>query len=150
MTEDLWTTRCIPVLEAVAQAEEDGCEPGRAAREAWDARGLPDGAYMRTLVDLSDDGLLRSTNMGTFGDGHREVYVEGLTPRGRRAVGQWPGGSEAIGAILIDVLSRLESTESDPVRKSRLAALVCAVRELGLDFAAKTLGEVYAHTTGLP
>jgi hypothetical protein len=151
MAADQLFCRCLPALEIIGDAEESGSDPAKAARDEWDRRPLPDEAYMRTIHDLYRDGVLTGISIGPYlgGSPYPDVVIQGLTPRGRRAIGQWPGGTDAA-ALLIQVIAGLEASEGDADRKSRLGNLLAAAKDIGVDLAAKTLGEIYAHTAGLP
>ena len=73
---------------------------------------------METLASLHDDGFL-DVAMVRNGVGRLEgATVRRITPKGLRAVRQWP--EEDVTAELLLALQTMIDSETDPVKKSRL------------------------------
>lgn len=82
-----WESREQPVLEAIAEAWEDGArlKNVRAVAEALD---LDEGSAARALKALHEDGFIQGID-ATDQSGYELLELE-PTGKGRRVVGQWP------------------------------------------------------------
>src|SRR5450755_4320025 len=99
MAKETWTTVALPILERVSAGETD--DPRAATANVL--QGVNEHkANLFALASLIDDGYLGG--VGVFrplGRGEPIVTADVLflTPKGRRAVGQWPTGES--GELLI-------------------------------------------------
>lgn len=141
--ESTWATREFPILEAISTAAETGDDIGRAAREAVPELSID--LFQETLNALARDDYL-DAQVTRRADGRVNVIVERLTPKGRRAVGQWPSDDSV--HEFTSTLERLEATEIDPVQKSRFKKIREAFTDLGEDLAARTIAEFLKTITG--
>jgi DNA-binding PadR family transcriptional regulator len=134
--ESTWATREFPILEAISTASETGDDIGRAAREAVPELSID--LFQETLNALARDDYL-DAQVIPRADRRVNVIVERLTPKGRRAVGQWPSDDSV--HEFASTLARLEATEIDPVQKSRFKKIREAFTGLGEDLAARMIAE---------
>jgi hypothetical protein len=148
MVQETWTTAAVPLLEQVLTGEEGG---PRAATSALLQQSNVDRITQRTLAALIEDGYLAGAGVH-WAMGREEPIIIAdilrLTPRGRRAVGQWP--SSQAGDVLIHVLEAalLELPEGDT--KSRMHGLLNAAREVGTEVLTGVVATVVKSTMGLP
>lgn len=149
MVLETWTTVAIPLLEKVLSGEENNSSIS-VTREVF-AEGRETPVIQRTVAALIEDGYiagagvhwpLRSQQPTIVGD------VLRLTPKGRRAVGQWPSGQS--GDVLIRTLeaSLIELPEGET--KGRIRALLQAAREVGVEVLTGVVTNVVKSTMGLP
>ncbi|MEP6650890.1 MAG: hypothetical protein ABJA74_13425 [Lapillicoccus sp.] len=73
-------------------------------------------------------------------DGILDVVINGLTERGRRAIGLWPSG-ETVDA-LVDALRQAEEATEDPEEKSLIRRAVGAVTSVSRDVMVDVVAAV--------
>lgn len=140
-----WEGREALILEAVAQAQEEGTEANIAARAA--VPDLDANVYKETLASLEDDGYL-SVAIQRNGVGRVEgAHVRRITPKGRRVVGQWPTDDPA--SELLAVLQQQIEQETDPVERSRLERLRDALGDVSKSVVAGLVTAAAKSLTGL-
>lgn len=146
VVEYTWETRELPILEAVAAAEERGEDPALAARTA--VEGLSDDLYGLTIANLAQgdylDAHLRQSADGTIG----VAMVVRLKPNGKRAVRQWPSGD--LGEALMGAIQRAIEAEADPERTSRLRRFLEAAGTAGQDVVTQIAIGVVKSAAGFP
>ena len=138
----------LPLLEQVLAGEETDAS---AATSAVLASADQDGAVHRTLAALLDDGYLTGATPHWPLGSPRPVIVADvlrLTPKGRRAVGQWPSGQT--GNVLIQVLETTVMRMPEGEAKSRLHAFLAAAQQVGTDVLSQVVTNVIKSATGLP
>ena len=106
-----WDTTERPVLEAVYAVENEQIERGTLdkARIA-EVSDVNLGELIRSLGYLAADGLIRVIDAGTS-EGP-DYLVEGVTPDGLRALGEWPT-DERLAALIPTVLHELAEQADD-------------------------------------
>jgi len=126
---DEWLTDDLPVLHAVRDLEEES-EPGipftaaaLAERVAFDQKRT-----IKLLTRLARADYIDGQSVDTMA-GILDYYVDGLTERGRRAVGQWPSNDPWAG--LVELLSTQIEAEQDDERRTRLVKLRDGVLSAG-------------------
>ena len=75
-------------------------------------------------------------------------FVSGVTPDGRRAVGQWPTAGNVI-ERLADGLEAAAEHEPDPERKGSIKSLAAALAGSAKDVATEVLTKVIERHAGL-
>jgi hypothetical protein len=148
MVEETWTTTAIPLLEQVLHGEE--VDPG-AATSALLTQPNTDGRTRRTLAALIEDGYIAGASVH-WGLGHGEPQIIAdvlrLTPKGRRAVGQWPSGQA--GDVLIHTLEGALLQLPEGETKTRVRDLLRAAREVGTEVLTGVVASLVKSTMGLP
>jgi hypothetical protein len=148
MVQETWTTVAVPLLEQVLAGEVS--DPN-AATAAVLASANQDAAVNRTLAALLDDGYLAgATPHWPLGGSRPHIVADvlRLTPKGRRAVGQWPSGQT--GNVLIQVLETTVMQMPEGEAKSRLHAFLAAAQQVGTDVLSQVVTNVIKSATGLP
>jgi hypothetical protein len=138
----------LPLLEQVLAGEEGDAS---AATSAVLASANQDGAQHRTLAALLEDGYMTGATPHWPLGSPRPVIVADvlrLTPKGRRAVGQWPSGQT--GNVLIQVLETTVMQMPEGEAKSRLHAFLEAAQQVGTDVLSQVVTNVIKSATGLP
>jgi hypothetical protein len=79
--------------------------------------------------------------------GRTDFLVNGITERGRRAVGLWPSG-EGVDA-LVDALRKAENTTDDPEEKTVLRRAAGAVGSVSRDIMVDVVAAVVSRQSGL-
>ncbi len=131
MSDDLWSTRAMPIMEAIVAIEEetDG-DPNQLTLDNVSARaGLHHYVTRRTVEALIEDQLVTGTVIRAANAFSVDYLNLHLLPRGRKAIGQWP--SEA-GEALVLAVSRMIEREQDPKRKRALMGLLAAAKNVGI------------------
>ena len=125
MTPATWHTREVPLLEAVRAAERTRERPGAKLEIDYRRLGMKFDDFAQAVYDLWPEYLDAELipRRGRIG----RVQVYGLTARGRRAIGQWPPGSDCLAAALESVAD----DEVQPDRRARLMGLATEVRAAG-------------------
>lgn len=146
MVESTWLTREVPVLEAVAAAEEEGAE----ANGEWlsERTGLGGAATSKGVQALlrADPPYVTAIDASTFGSTYF-MDVQ-LLERGRRTVGAWTNEEGGLDAFL-DLLAERIDAEPDEAEKSRLTKLREAAQGLGKDVGTSLLTAWLKTVTGL-
>jgi pyrimidine deaminase RibD-like protein len=100
MTDDLWTTIDFPVLKALSGRESTPL----AVEQVHELVGLPRQQIPFSLLRLHEAGYIHARSLGSpvvFPPYFDQIR---LSERGRRAIGQWPSGSDS---------ARTPTSESD-------------------------------------
>lgn len=144
---DVWLTEDLPFLHAV-RAAEDEAPPGASVsikdnQEHFDLE-LDKALKVATRLMKADyiDAKPLETMAGTL-----DVYVDGLTERGRRAVGQWP--SDDPWASLVELLSQQIEEEQDEAKKGKLVRFRDAVLTGGREVVTSVLTEMAKQQMGI-
>lgn len=141
---DTWTTRELPILEAVLKLEEADTKQVRSSDLARMA-GLTDAEARRAWAALAEDGYVRSSQMlgGSFNQ-WVAVYPR-LRGKGRRAVKQWP--ADGYDALLAALDERIAAAE--PAEQSKLVRFRDGLIGMGRDVAVDVLGALFKAGAGL-
>ncbi len=148
MVQETWTTVAIPLLERVLAGELSG---SRAATTAVLEQSNIDGTTQRNLAALIEDDYLAGGSVHwPMGRGAATIVADvlRLTPKGRRAVGQWPSGQA--GDVLIRALETTLLELPEGATKSRMRALLNAARDVGTEVLTGVVATVVKSTMGLP
>lgn len=143
MVTPTWSSRELPILEAMSIASEVGDDPRRAAHEA--VSDLTNELYQETLLALLTDGYVDGIVTSTA-DGRSTVILTRLLPKGLRAIGRWPGDDPT--KEVLRTLDHLESVEVDPEKKSRMQRLRSGIEGAGTDVVAKVIVETFRAVSG--
>ena len=139
-----WDTRELPILDAVAVAEEAGKAIGWG--NVAETTGIEAEIVRRSLESLLSadyiSGMAYHEGGGSF-----EIANIRLTERGRRAVGQWPSGDPFV--ALTALLEHRIATESDPARRSKLQRFLDAMTDVGKDVTGGVLVALVRQLAGL-
>lgn len=143
--ESTWDRLEQPLLEAIAQAEAAGRAGellGQLAQEA----GLDLTEAQNASRALYESDYIGGEVATTFESGFLLIDPY-LKERGRRAVGVWP--SDDAYANFVQVLETAVAAEADASRKSKLATLLSAVKDVGVDIAGTVLSAFATRAAGL-
>lgn len=88
MRDLTWSSRELPILEAVVAAEEEGGDLHAAAARA--VPSISDRDLGLCLVRLAADGYLDVRQLANASGGPAAVMIRGARPRALREVGLWP------------------------------------------------------------
>ena len=103
-------------------------------------------------VYQSDRGWLPNRRRGSLGTGRTDPNIVAgalrLTPKGRRAVGQWPDGES--GDVLIRALEAAMMNLPEGETRSRVGKLLDAARAVGAEVLSSVVSSVVKGTMGLP
>jgi hypothetical protein len=138
----------VPILEAIALA--DSSDPRSATLQVL-GNANSDAETKLTVAALLDDGYLTgATAHWGLGSGRPNLVMDvlRLTPKGRRAVGQWPSGVS--GALFIEALERKVSEIGEGEEKTKLRSLLAAARGVSVDVLSGVVSDVLKGTLGLP
>ena len=146
--EDTWTTRELPVLQAIVAAFED---PDQLGLRIWDVIklcGLPERDVqlaLRALWEASPPFIeaARPPEEMTY-----PIHIFGVTERARRAVGQWPTPENLV-ARLVEGFNAAADQEPDPVRKKRLREAAGVLGETARGVATEVIAKVIVHAGGM-
>src|ERR1035437_9095287 len=134
MVYDSWTTIAVPILLKLADSELSDFQ--RASSEILsDCNG--NDAFLRTLAALIEDGYITGgTVYWPLGAGKPVISIDvlRLTPKGRRAIHQWP--PEQTVELLVDIIEREIQSLPDGESRSKLQSLQSAIRAVGTDVLA--------------
>lgn len=138
-----------PVLVAAYRAMDSSPDGGLDGPELAAACGRDndDPLWYRDMQMLNDADYLNVR----FGGGMTVSSIYG-TEKGRQETQGWPGPRTDAGAaeLLVTILDRLADDESAPeTEREKARGVVGALREAGVDFAAKVVGELGYRATGL-
>jgi hypothetical protein len=135
--DDVWACRDFPVLVEAARILDRGDGPvsGGPLIEATH--------LTQQQVFSAFDALTPSYLTGESYDslaGRGDVFFNGITERGRRAVGLWPSG-ESVDA-LVDALRKAEDATDDPEEKSAIRRAAGAVLGVGREVMTDVMAAV--------
>lgn len=148
MVNETWTTEAVPLLEAVLAGEIH--DPGAVTSELLRRCNL-EPTTQRTLAALVEDEYLVGAGVHWPIGRPQPVIVADilrLTPKGRRAVGQWPEGST--GDLLRGALEAALIELPEGEAKSKVRALLDATRQVGTDVLSAIVSNVVRSSMGLP
>lgn len=148
MVPETWLRVAVPTLELIASGEST--DPRLATGEVL-ARARTDPEVALTVAALLDDGYLTGgTAHWGLGAGRPTLVVDvlRLTPKGRRAVGQWPSGEA--GALFIQALELKLSEIAEGEEKTKLRSLLEAARGVGIEVLTGVVSKVVRGALGLP
>ena len=144
--EETWTTTAVPILEEVLRGEQGDADASTAS-----LIHTGDPLVHRTLAALIEDGYLGGAGV-QWAIGRAEPIITmdilRLTPKGRRAVGQWPDGQP--GDVLIRALEAALLTLPEGETKTRVRTLLGAARDVGTDVLSGVISNALKSTLGLP
>lgn len=129
--EDTWTTRELPVLDAVVRyfdGEFDGVIP--SAQTFADRLGMDPEQVARAVMALAPTYLVLARTMG----GPESLGIQGVTDEARRAVGQWPTAEGIVDRLAQGLLDAAEH-EPDEQKRSRLRSIAEGLRGFARDVA---------------
>jgi hypothetical protein len=144
VVRDMWESRDRPLLEAIAEADEQGHSVARV-EELTGVGGLSDDQVRRGLKALYQDGLIAAIDASSM-SGFDLLEIE-ITGEGRRAIGQWPTADPF--ADLVRVLEAQIARTSDPDERGRLQGVIDALFRLGEGVAANILATWIQRQTGM-
>jgi hypothetical protein len=147
-TPETWTTIALPLLEEVAAGETT--DPQGASAAVLSKAGH-DPATQQQLAALIEDGYLTGATPHWGLGSSRPVIVADilrLTPKGRRALGQWPG--EISGETLIRILQTAMQELPEGEEKGRLRRFLEAAEGVGVDLLSSIVAKLAKTATGLP
>jgi hypothetical protein len=143
---DTWTDRELAVLDAtVSYTDQNPLMPWLSVGEVARMTGLDVMDVLRAANAL-DGPYVEVTRMMSGGD-PSPWRLSGVTAAARQAVGQWPSG-ESLVEQLVAGLRAAELSESDPVQKSRLHALVDALTGIARDVVVQVATSVVTRSIG--
>ena len=145
MARSTWQARELPILEAVAAAEE--ADAAIDSDGLATATGLSETAVARGLAALLDGDYISGDDESSQTTPFALLDVR-LRERGRRAVGQWPSEDPFDG--LVAVLEARLAEETNAERKGKLGALLDALRGVGRDVAVAVLTDLVKQHMGVP
>jgi hypothetical protein len=136
VAETTWETREIPILEAIAAAEQAG-EDELDLFGVAERLGMPFPLVQRTVQTLYDEGYLTGHDISVSGTGFN-LFGLRLLGLGKRAVKQWPGDSYE---AFLQALERHLTKEQDPEKRKALGRLLSDAREVGKGVLIAVLSE---------
>ena len=147
MIPETWTTIAVPLLEGLLNDESSDVH---AATSDILKECSEDGEILVTLSALMEDGYV--TGGGVFwplGRGKPVITddVLRLTPKGRRAVGQWP--LEQPAEAFLQNLEKVLNTMPEGEARSKVQTLLAATRGVGTDVLAGVISNFLKSVTGL-
>jgi hypothetical protein len=143
MATPTWTTRELPILEAIAEAATSA---GGSRWEDIVARtGLPAGDVQLALRRLYENDWIDGMDVTSMSGGFELLDIRLLEPA-LRAVGTWPADPYV---EFVAIIQRQIVLEHDPAQRGRLERLLAAVAEVGQGVATAVLTDVVKQTIGL-
>lgn len=150
MTNDLlpdrWHSRDFPVLLAAARYLDSDQLPPASAADLASETGLDAHDVIRACQALYP-GFIAGRPIESMG-GVDDFFVTALTERGRRAVGLWPDGEDAVQQLL-DALRQAEELTDDPDDKSALRKAGGQLASVSRGVVAEVIAAVIARQSGL-
>jgi hypothetical protein len=144
-TSEVWTTRALPILEAVRAHEgEDILDLSTLVEET----GLPDGVVDVELKRLIRADYVSGDYQELMGGPLASFLAEpALTERGARCVGLWP--SDDPYQLLLELLDRRIDEEDDVEEKTRWQRIRSGFGEVGKGAAAGLIVELVKAGSGV-
>ncbi len=153
MAQDRWLTVCVPIMEQVSEAEDQGqlwtaaSAPELPAVSAGDVE--PDSVLVQA-ASLIKAGYLSGDVIQPMEAPHPvEVIVSGLEERGRRAIGQWPTDGDP-GQVLLWSLEKAIEKETDEAKRGKLRQILGSLQAVGTTVVAEVASGVVRGVMGLP
>jgi hypothetical protein len=140
----MWQERDLPILQAVAEAEQRGESlnlDGIAAATGLDLPKVQAGARALSDARLIDGAKLEMLDIGLI---MSDICLLG---EGRRAIGQWPSSDPFDN--LVNLIQARIATETDPEKKSKLQRFAGQVGEVGRDVLTGVLTALAKQQAGL-
>lgn len=129
-----WEERERPVLEAIAELEEEGVLA--SIEMVADRTGLSPEVVGRTMKRLHDAGFIEAFDGGGLADSTPMYFGAALLERGLRVVGQWPPD---VSDAFLARLDALIDAADDPDEKTRLQRLKSAAADVSKGVVASTI-----------
>jgi hypothetical protein len=148
MVFETWTTMAVPLLEKLLCGEDGDLKvvSGGLLQQCNE-----DVTIRRTLAALIEDGFVGgATVRWAMGSGDPRIIADvlRLTPKGRRAVGDWPSGQS--GDMMIRALEATITNLPEGETKKHMRDLLVAAREVGTEVLTGVITNVFKSAMGLP
>ena len=147
MVTDTWTTIALPILEKLADFESSN--PQTATSEILSECNGSE-PFLRTLASLIEDEYVAGGRVFwplEAGKPTITVDVLRITPRGRRAIRQWP--AEHSVEIFVEIIERNIHLAPDDETRSKLQGLLDATRAVGTDVLAGVISNLLKSAGGM-
>lgn len=153
VAQDRWLAVCVPIMEQVREAEDQG--------QLWSAASAPELPAVSTREVEPESVLIQAASLiragYVSGDVIQpmeapypvEVIVSGLEERGRRAIRQWPTDGDP-GQVLLWSLEQAIEKETDEAKQGKLRQILGSLQEVGTTVVAEVAGGVVRGVMGLP
>jgi hypothetical protein len=144
---DSWSTIAVPLLERLATSEIS--DPQGASLELVEECNSS-AAVLRTLASLIEDGFIAGGSVyWPLGAGKPTLSVDvlRLTPKGRRAIRQWP--PEQSVESFVEVIKEEILSLPDGEARSRLQSLLNATLAVGTNVLSGIFSNLLNRATGL-
>jgi hypothetical protein len=143
--EDTWSSRDLPVLEAVVSMLD---EPGHyfvAVHEIAERTGLDKMEVARAL-DALDGPYIADYQRLMSGGNPTNWHIGSVNEAARRAVGQWPT-PESLVDRLVQGLNQAAEHDTDPARKRRLREAATVLGETARGVVTEVVAKVIVHVS---
>jgi DNA-binding MarR family transcriptional regulator len=144
--EDTWTSRDLPVLEAIVRLLDQGAYMVTVRELAGDT-GLDPASIDRAITALEGQYVVEYEQFATAGDPN-SWRVRQVTAEARRAVGQWPSPEGLVDA-LAEAFGSAAEQEPDSEKKSRLRQVGSFLSGTGRDVATEVVSKVILRSAGM-
>jgi hypothetical protein len=134
MVKPTWEDREIPILDAIAQAEEGGAAPD--FDDLVEATGLDSQTIQQGVQALHDAEYVTGLDSSAGGIGFRLIEMR-LLERGKRQTGQWPAEDNFEDFVRL-LKQRIEEAD-DPETKRGLQRVLETVTGVGSNVLAGVL-----------
>ena len=145
---DVWAEVAVPLLELILSGESRDRHTATQAVFEW---CRSNSSVQFQLAALIEDGYVEGAT-AHWGLGRDEPMIVGdllrLTPKGRRAAGQWPFAD--IGSNFLRALEAAVLQLPEGETKSRLRSLLAAAQAVGTEVLTGVLSNVAKGALGLP
>ncbi len=143
MVERSWETLERPILEAVAELEDE--KRHVSLHDVAERTGRPTEHVAIGVRRLFDTNLLDGKEL----PGAKPYEARGLRllPQGRQVVGQWPSSDPA--EAFLELLAQRIATEEDPEERGRLERLRDSTGEVGKGVLTGIVTALVQQVTGL-
>jgi hypothetical protein len=111
MVQETWTSRDLPVLEAIAELYDEGQSDRVDVTAVGHRTGLDKEAVQHAIRNLKNAGYI--TGATRVGAGAKYGFVGALAPEGLRVVGAWPTPENLL-KRLVEGLERASQDENRP------------------------------------
>lgn len=144
---DRWADRDLPVLRAVAPILDEGGIVDADDEELLGKVGLTQEVVAQSFVALGQAEYL-DVNVTRFLGGDVAAVASGLLERGRRAVGIWPDGDDAVEQLL-SALRQAEELTDDPDDKTALRKAGGQLATVSRSVVAEVIAAVVTRQAGI-
>jgi hypothetical protein len=148
MIRETWTVVAMPLLERIAHGELD--DPGATTATVMRDTSQDKEKHV-TLCALIEDGYVTGAAVhNAMGRAEPIITVDvfRLTPKGRRAVGQWPSGET--GDLLVRSLEAAMIRLPDGETRTKVSQLLAAAKDVGVEVLSTVVSNVISSAAGLP